>query len=51
MSDPEFIAQAEECQLTPAPLGADEATQLVNDRVATLSQYEYLVREAIEKHG
>ena len=51
MSDPEFIAQAEECQLTPAPLGADETKQLVNDRVATLSQYEYLVREAIEKHG
>jgi hypothetical protein len=51
MSDPEFIAQAEECQLTPAPLGADETTQLVNDTVATLSQYEDLVREAIEKHG
>ncbi len=51
MSDPEFIAQAEECQLTRPPLGADETTQLVNDWVATLSQYEDLVREAIEKHG
>lgn len=48
LADPDFQAQVEEGELTPAPLNADETTEMVNETLYVLSKYEDDIRQAIE---
>lgn len=48
LNDPEFLKQAEENQLTPRPLNAEETAGLANTTLDTLSEYEDALREAVE---
>ena len=51
LSDPEFIAQAQEAEVTPRPLNADETTEMANETIERLSEYQDIFAEAMRTQG
>lgn len=50
LADPEFLAQAEESELTPSPLNSEEATEVVNEVIDTLTEFEEPIQKAIQEN-
>lgn len=48
LNDPGLAAAAAEADRTPSPLNSDETTELVDEVLGTLLEYEDILREALE---